>query len=115
MKTSKGTAAGLLFLVPWSFLGLWWDAARGGMLGYLVCGIALVVLSWVLLKHGALWLGAAGHLLSGVVSWLCACRFLGSEWNYYFKPLTAGGLTVGITAAALIIYGIAAFDKAKRK
>lgn len=113
MKNAKYLAAGLLFLVPWSFLALWWDETQRSMLGHLVLLLVLVLLSRAFLKQGALWLGAAGMLVSGIVSFLCAGSFL--DGSDYFKPFTAQGLVNLITAASLLIYGIFAFKRAKQK
>ncbi len=105
----------VLFCVPWAFLAPWWDAAQGGMLGYLVMLLGLGILDRLSLRGRQIWLGAAGNLISAAVSLCFAKGFLGEEWNYYFKPLTAFQLTAGLSAAAVILYFLAARSHGRKK
>lgn len=114
-KTWKSAAPALLYCVPWAFFAPWMDAHQDSMLGYLALILVLGVLDWGMLRMRQPWLGVAGNLVSAGISWLLAKRFLGPEWSYYFKPLEAAQLVVGISAAALLFYLLAVWNECKKQ
>lgn len=105
----------LFYCVPWAFFAPWWDAVRGGMFGYLILLMGLGVLDWISVRTGQLWAGTAGNLCSGLFSCVMAEVFLSSQWDFYFKPLTAVQLTEGISAAALVVYFMVVYSQARKR
>lgn len=84
------------FLIPFGFLCLWADWAYNWAWGWIVLGIAAVLLGSCV-KQSRFWV--AGNAASLGISVLCIQLFGLGQYNYYFKPL-------GATGFALLFYGV---------
>ena len=88
------------YCVPLAYLALYADAASGAVWGYGLLMVGAVVLGWLCAKvEGApFWWGNA---LSAAVSLLCTWLVFGGRMDHYFKPFSAIGWAVGLSAVSL--------------
>lgn len=95
----------LFYCIPFVFLAMYGDALSGSMMFYgvmlagfsLLCGIAFMTNNTNVL--------ITGNLFSFFSSAIFTLIYLpGSEWNWYFKPLTPMFLLILITTISVLIH-----------
>ena len=89
------------YCIPWIFLTLYGDEAYGIAWQYGVVLAILAVGAGVLKDNGRLLL--FGNLLSFCVSMLLVGLAGYDEMNYYFKPFTAYGWVMVLTAVSAVM------------
>jgi hypothetical protein len=106
MNMHKGIVRGLLlvgYCVPFAFLSMYGDVTYDTMLlyGFLTAGFS--GLCFGVIKSKQLIVAILGNALSFIASYICVQQFHTDEWGWYFKPFTASGLLVVISAIAALV------------
>lgn len=91
------------FCVPYSFLSMYDDIMNRSMLLYGVMIVAMGVLCWGAIKMKNMYPLMIGNTFSCIVSCVCINLFRTEEWGWYFKPLTAYQLAIGIAVVSFLI------------
>ena len=101
----------VIALIPYSFIALYCDAMMKNvsMIGYgfaIFCGTVPIKERFLVFCLS---------ICSLLESYFLTKRFLGEEWNYYFKPFTASDIAVGMMILFLTIQFMMLISKIKRK
>lgn len=92
----------VLYCVPYRFLCMYDDKFHRSMRFYLITVAVTVILGFLTRIFAGRKLIIPYTVCSGAISYVLSMVVL-SEYNYYFKPLTAPSLSMLITAGMLLL------------
>ncbi|SMB85879.1 hypothetical protein SAMN00017477_0822 [Peptoniphilus asaccharolyticus DSM 20463] len=102
MKRKDLILISILFLFPYAFVGLYIDAHYGSLIGYMLGLVVICLTVHFIRRYSILFPIILSSIGSTIISIERVGKFLGPEWNYFFKPFSAMQLVLIIGSIVII-------------
>ena len=105
----------LCYCIPFVFLAMNEDAAKGTLWFYLVMILGFTALCYLCIKTKNYSIVIIGNLLSFISSCIFVLSFYTDKWEYYFKPFLPNELIIFETVIAFLIQIIFVIHHSKKE